>query len=94
MRLFKGEQVTVAEFFELITSDKEFFTELGRVILAAGRLESIFMINPNNNGPTELKMNATVRLMIKYAEKHSLLTDLIPQLLMLKTQRYHFTHNT
>lgn len=93
MRMFRGEPVTGAEFFELISNDEEYCAELGRVVLAAGRLESVLTLHLQNNCPTEINTKATLGKLIKYAKDHALLTDIIPALEMIKDQRNYLTHN-
>lgn len=93
MRMFKGERVTGAEFFKLIAKNEEYCAELGRTILAAGRLESVLRLYLSNNGPTEIQAKATLGYLIKYANDHTLLTDIVPALEMIKTQRNYLTHN-
>jgi hypothetical protein len=36
------------EFFKILSQDDEFCSELGRVVLAAGRLESLMIIQLGN----------------------------------------------
>lgn len=89
----KGELVTGLEFFELLCADDRFCAQLGRAVLAAGRLESALKRYLAANAPSEDTTKATLGKLIQYCKKHTLLTRMIPALEMLRDQRNYLTHN-
>lgn len=89
----KGEPAIGLEFYTLLYDDEEFCAELGRAILAAGRLETALKRFLNSHAPGADTTKATLGRLIKYAENHDLLTGLLPTLEMLTDQRNYLTHN-
>lgn len=91
--MYKGKPSGGVEFYKLLYADDDFCKELGRVILAAGRLESILVRYIQKYAPEENTIKATFGTLITFAKKHQLLTKMIPALETLKTQRNYLTHN-
>jgi len=89
----RGERAGGLEFYTLLCEDDEFCKELGRAVLAAGRLESSLKRYINNNAPDEDTKKATLGKLIQAAEKHQLLSKMVPALDMLKDQRNYLIHN-
>lgn len=89
----KGEPAAGLEFYELLCADSEFCAELGRAVLAAGRLESSLIRYLQNNAPGAKTTKATLGKLIRYAERYGLLSKMVPVLRELKMQRDYLTHN-
>jgi len=89
----KGVPTAGLDFYELLSSDDEFCKELGRAVLAAGRLESGLKRFLNRHAPEAETTKATLGRLIGFAEQRNLLTKLIPALKTLKDQRNYLTHN-
>lgn len=92
-QMYKGEPSGGVEFYSLLYADDDFCKELGRIILAAGRLETILIRYIKKHVPDENTVRATLGRLIDFAEKHQLLTRIIPALKTLKVQRNYLTHN-
>lgn len=88
----KGEPASGKEFFDLLCGDTEFCAELGRAMLAAGRLESELkqFLSANNVNKTE---KATLGQLTKLLEHHGLLKQMQPHLDMLSRQRNYLVHS-
>ena len=93
MRVRRGEAVSGPEFFGLLWEDCAFCAELGRVTLAAGRLESALKQYVSARVPGSDTDKATLGRLIGYCEKHSCLDRLLPALRMLKEQRNYLIHS-
>ncbi len=93
MCMRKGEPTEGLEFYELLRGDMEFCKELGRAVLAAGRLESALKLYIDKHAPGETTTKATLGRLIEFAKKHDLLTKMVPVLENLKAQRNYLTHN-
>ena len=92
--MFKGEKVDGLKFFHLLNESIEFTSELGKVTLAAGKLETeliLFLIS--HNIKDNLK-KSTLGGLIKIESKNNLLNsnELIAFDIVLK-QRNYITHN-
>lgn len=81
------------EFFQLLYEDDEFCMELGRAVLAAGRLESELTQYLNENVADQKIADASLGRLIIFAKKHQLLTKMLPVLEMLRDQRNYLSHN-
>lgn len=91
--MYKGIDVDGPEFFNLLNESEEFCSELGRVVLAAGRLEALLADSIRRGGGKLGSRYATLGNLVKYASEHEKLRDLAPHLKLLKTQRNYLTHN-
>jgi hypothetical protein len=89
----KGEPAEGLEFYALLYADDNFCKELGRAVLAAGRLESELKRYISNNAPEEDTKRATLGRLIKFAREHQLLLKMLPALEMLRDQRNYLAHN-
>jgi len=89
----KGEPTAGLNFCALLCANDEFCAELGRAVLAAGRLESALIRYIDNYAPEENTTRATLGMLIKFAEQHRLLSKMLPALKTLKDQRNYLTHN-
>ncbi|SRR6266436_868278 len=88
----KGEPASGKEFFDLLCADTEFCAELGRAMLAAGRLESeLRQFLAANNVRSAKK--ATLGQLTKLLERHGLLKQMQPHLDQLSTQRNYLAHS-
>lgn len=89
----KNGLVTGLQFFALLCADDNFCSELGRVVLAAGRLETAlrrYLAAPLSSVDTT---KATLGKLIEYCKRHKTLTRMIPSLEMVRDQRNYLTHN-
>lgn len=93
MCALRGEPITGVEFFKLLCADDRFCAELGRTVLAAGRLESALKRNLAANAPGEDTAKATLGRLIECCRRNSLLTQMIPALETLMQQRNYLLHN-
>ena len=93
MEMYRGDPVSGAKFFELLINSEQYCAELGRVVLAAGRLESLLILYLRDNCPSEIDSKSTLGKLIAYAKEHDLLTDLIQALEIIKEQRNYQMHN-
>jgi hypothetical protein len=87
-----GGPASGKEFFNLLCADNEFCAELGRAMLAAGRLESEFKQLPAANVVASNE-KATLGQLTKLLEKHDLLRKMKPHLEHLSTQRSYLAHS-
>jgi len=81
------------DFFQILYGSEDFCSELGRVVLAAGKLEALLIQAMRSEGQTINQKYATLGSLIKLLEKHDRLKALKPHLEMLKKQRNYLTHN-
>ena len=89
----KGAPAAGLEFFQLLYEDDEFCKELGRAVLAAGRLESELTQYLNESVADQKIADASLGRLITFARKHQLLTKMLPVLEMLRDQRNYLSHN-
>ncbi|MFA6282802.1 MAG: hypothetical protein WCT30_05295 [Desulfurivibrionaceae bacterium] len=91
--MYKGEPISGSDFFRLLYADDKFCAELGRAVLAAGRLESILKQYIAKHAAETNTSKAALGELIKFARKHTLLHQMLPALETLKDQRNYLTHN-
>jgi len=91
--MYKGEPTEGIEFFKLLYADDNFCKELGRAVLAAGRLEVELIKYLNNKNVEEDTKKASLGKLIAFAKKHELLVKLVPALETIKDQRNYLAHN-
>jgi len=89
----KGEPAEGLEFYALLYEDDNFCKELGRAVLAAGRLESALKRYIFSHAPKENTTKATLGRLIEFSKQHQLLLKMLPVLETLKDQRNYLTHN-
>ena len=88
----KGEPALGKEFFDLLCADSEFCAELGRAMLAAGRLESElkqFLAARNVQKPE----HPTLGQLTKLLKHNDLLVKMQPHLDHLSKQRNYLAHS-
>jgi hypothetical protein len=88
----KGEPASGREFFDLLGADAPFCAELGRAMLAAGRLESELrqFLAANN---VQISQKTTLGQLARPLARHGLLTKMQPHLDMLGMQRNYLAHS-
>lgn len=89
----KGRELQPEEFYVELSHDDEFCKELGKAMLAAGRLESELIRYLTNAGVSRDLRKADLGRLIKASEKHALLSDLVPHFKELNSQRNYLAHN-
>lgn len=92
-RRIKGEPVEGKEFFALLNDDAEFCAQLGRAMLAAGRLETVLKRFLRSHAPALKTERATLGHMVKLLREKTLLTKMQPHLDLLARQRNYLAHN-
>ena len=93
MRKFEGRPVGGTEFFALLYGDDDFCAQLGRAMLAAGRLETALKGYLKTRRP-ELKIeHASLGVLLRVLKKHALLVRMQPALDVLKSQRNYLGHS-
>lgn len=93
MRMYKGVQVEGLAFFQILTESDEFCAELGRVVLAAGRLENALVRVFERDDPNRDFSKATLGQLKDYAKQHESLRDIVGSLGMVSDHRNYLTHN-
>src|SRR5688572_24340358 len=92
--MYKGEPTHGVEFYNLLFESNDFSAELGKVALAAGRLEVEMMLFLNRNGVKENVSRLTLGQLINIAKKYQLIDrNLINALEITCKQRNYLTHN-
>ncbi|MDH3694452.1 MAG: hypothetical protein OER96_07790 [Gammaproteobacteria bacterium] len=89
----KGEPLEGVEFFKQLPADDDFCRELGKAVLAAGRLEAELIKYLNSKGIGENTDKANLGKLIRFAKKHELLAKMVPALEMLNDQRNYLADN-
>ncbi|MBO1926432.1 hypothetical protein J3998_02500 [Thiomicrorhabdus sp. 6S2-11] len=79
------------KFFKLLQKDDEFCAELGRVTLAAGKLENLLVKVASSNDKNLHRL--TMGKLIGRLKNDNKLSTLIPHLEALAEQRNYLTHN-
>jgi hypothetical protein len=93
MCIIKGEPVSGPDFFRLLYADDKFCAELGRAVLAAGRLESALKRYIAEHAPETDMTKAALGRLIEFAKKDRLLYRMLPALETLRDQRNYLAHN-
>lgn len=73
--MYKGEQSEGVEFYNLLFESEEFNAELGKVTLAAGRLEAEMILFLNRHGLKKGTSRATLGKLIKIGKDNNLLDN-------------------
>lgn len=92
-RLPKGEPVDGQAFYALIYDDPVFCQQLGRAMLAAGRLETSLKRFFCSKVPTAKTDRATLGQMVELLKKYGLLEKMQPHLQSLALQRNYLAHS-
>lgn len=93
MRTRTGGSVDGPQFFALLRADDQFCADLGRVVLAAGRLESALKRTLSRHGFARDTGKATLGKLIDFCREKNLIAKMIPALEMLRDQRNYLIHN-
>jgi hypothetical protein len=88
-----GRELPPEEFYLALSRDEGFCKELGRAMLAAGRLETEITRYLTGAGVPEDLRKANLGKLIRAAKKHERLSQLVPVLEMLNNQRNYLAHN-
>lgn len=92
--MYKGESSKGVEFFDLLFESDDFNTELGKVTLAAGRLEAEIIRYYIRNGLKENISRLTLGQLISIGKQEKLLErNLAMALEQICMQRNYLTHN-
>jgi len=92
--MYKGEPTEGLEFFKLLFESDEFCSELGKVTLAAGKLEAEMILLLNRHGVNERINQPTLGKLIDIGKKQKLFDpNLIIELERIKKQRNYLMHN-
>ncbi len=92
--MYQGEPTEGIEFYNLLFESDEFNSELGRVTLAAGRLEAEMILFLNRNGVKENISRKTLGTLIEIGRKYNLIdNNLFISLDITCKQRNYLTHN-
>jgi hypothetical protein len=86
-----GDSLEGLDFFTALNEDEAFCIELGRAMLAAGKLETELVNHLSQH--KKLDGKKTLGQLIGFAEKHELLTDMVPALKTINSQRNYLAHN-
>lgn len=87
-----GEPASAEEFFSLLYQDAHFCEQLGRAVLAAGRLEAELKLYLAEQDVSSDTKRATLGRLLDLLRQAGLLKDMQPALEMLKDQRNYLTH--
>lgn len=92
--MFKGESYKGINFYNLLFQNDEFCSELGKVSLSAGKLESEIVLFFKRSGINEKIIGKTLGQLIKIGKSKSLFdNNLIISLEIICKQRNYLTHN-
>ncbi len=89
----KEDIVAGEDFFDLMYSDQEFSTQLGRAMLAAGRLETELKAYFTAHSVQLKNKRPTLGQLIDILRKHNLLPKMQPHLEMIGKQRNYLAHS-
>ncbi|MBI3828638.1 MAG: hypothetical protein HY291_03925 [Planctomycetes bacterium] len=90
---YKGEPVDGKKFFALLQADSGFCEQLGRAMLAAGRLESELKRYLSTNSVPDNTKRATLGHLLKLLAKYNLLKKMQPTLEIIRDQRNYLAHS-
>ena len=92
--MYRGEPSSGVDFFNLLMESDEFNQELGKLTLAAGRLEAELIQLYHRKGVNENLSRFTLGKLIQYGKKNNLLErNLTSALKTTSKQRNYLTHN-
>ncbi|MCK4624942.1 MAG: hypothetical protein KAV00_06505 [Phycisphaerae bacterium] len=93
MWMYEGEPVAGKEFFDLLKGDQEFCAQLGRTVLAAGRLETELKVFLDAQSVPLKSKRLTLGQLVNLLKEHELLRQMQPSLEMLRDQRNYLVHS-
>lgn len=92
--MYKGLPTKGLAFYKLLFESEEFNIEMGKMTLAAGRIEAELILYLKRNGVTEDISRSTFGGLIKTGKKYNLFDkNLIISLEQICNQRNYLTHN-
>ena len=92
--MYKGEPTKGLDFYNLLFNSDDFTIELGKVTLAAGKLEAEMILFFNRKGVNEKTNGKTLGTLISIGKKNNLFDiNLTTSLELICKQRNYFTHN-
>lgn len=93
--MYRGEPTKGIAFYNLLFESDEFNIELGKVILAAGKLEAELILFLKRSGITQNLSRSTFGSLIKIGKQHNLFNNnnLTIALELICKQRNYLTHN-
>lgn len=92
--MYKGEPTKGVDFYNLLFYSDEFTIELGKVTLAAGKLEAEIILFLTRKGVNEKTNGKTLGTLISIGKKNNLFDkNLIIALELICKQRNYFTHS-
>ena len=91
--MYKGIPIAGKYFFALLYSDPGFCQQLGRAVLAAGRLETELKKLLAAHSTTHGTKRATLGTLLRLTKEKDLLSKMQSILEMVKTQRNYLTHD-
>lgn len=89
----KGEPLEGLNFYNQLSTEDQFCAELGKAVLAAGKLESELIKYVSINNIPEETNKANLGRLIRIAKKHEILVKMLPALEQLNLQRNYLAHN-
>ena len=91
---FKGEPIRGLKFYELLMESTEFTSELGKVTLNSGKMESELIQLLKRNNITNKFQKSTLGTLIRIAHENKILTDNeVKSFQLITKQRNYLTHN-
>lgn len=92
--IYQGKPAKGIEFYNLLFESDNFNVEMGKVTLAAGKLEAELILFLTRNNVTENITESTLGKLIKVGEKYKLFDEnLFRALSLVCKQRNYLTHN-
>lgn len=92
--IYKGEPSKGIEFYNLLNQSEEFTSELGKVALASGKLESELILLLSRNEINGNYKKGTLGILIKIANENNLFNENEKiAFKMISKQRNYITHN-
>lgn len=92
--MYKGEPTKGIKFYNLLLESKEFTSELGKVTMAAGKLEAKLILFLRRKGINSKIDGKTLGFLIRIGEKNNLFDkNLVISLNQIKNQRNYLMHN-
>ena len=92
--MYQGKPASGTKFYDLLYNSEDFTSELGKVVLASGKLEAELNLYLKRKGVKKDIENFNLGLLIRTAEQSDLLNfNQLEALKLVKNQRNYLTHN-
>lgn len=92
--MYQGIQKKGLEFYTLLEQSEEFTSELGKVVLASGKLEARLIVYLKNNKVNQKFEKKTLGKLIQITAEHNLISENEKSCFeMILYQRNYLTHN-